>query len=154
MIAISSCLLGEDCKYNGNNNYNIRLAELIEDKEIISICPELLGGLSIPRPPAEIQGGEGKDVLEGTARVVDKEGNDITDNFIEGAKRSLALIKKRGCTLAILKARSPSCGSRLIYDGDFIGAKRVGAGVTTALLQKEGIEVFNEEEIDRIITKL
>ncbi|OCL25497.1 hypothetical protein U472_14230 [Orenia metallireducens] len=154
MIVVSSCLLGEDCRYNGNNNYDRRITELLEDKEIISICPEVFGGLSTPRPPAEIQGGDGEDVLEGIARVIDKEGNDITKNFIEGARESLSLIKEYGCTLAILKAKSPSCGSKIIYDGSFTGNKRVGAGVTTALLKKEGIEVFNEEEIDRIIAKL
>jgi len=154
MIAVSSCLLGEDCRYSGNNNYDRRITELLEDGEVISICPEVLGGLSTPRPPAEIQGGDGKGVLEGIARVIDKEGNDVTVSFIEGARESLALIKEHGCSLAILKAKSPSCGSRVIYDGSFSGNKKAGVGVTTALLQKEGIEVFNEEEIDRIITKL
>ncbi|PRX35571.1 uncharacterized protein YbbK (DUF523 family) [Orenia metallireducens] len=154
MIAVSSCLLGEDCRYSGNNNYDRRITELLEDEEVISICPEVLGGLSTPRPPAEIQGGDGKGVLEGIARVIDKEGNDVTVSFIEGARESLALIKEHGCSLAILKAKSPSCGSRVIYDGSFSGNKKAGVGVTTALLQKEGIEVFNEEEIDRIITKL
>ncbi len=154
MIAVSACLLGEDCKYNGGNNYNKELDKLLKDEDIILICPETFGELKSPRPPAEIQGGDGNDVLNAGARVVDKEGRDVTDNFIKGANKALDLISKNNCKLAILKARSPSCGTRRIYNGNFNGNKKVGVGVATALLKEEGIEVLNEEELDEIKKKV
>ncbi|WP_018248023.1 DUF523 domain-containing protein [Orenia marismortui] len=153
MIAVSACLLGENCKYNGQNNYNRRLIELLEGKEIITICPEELGGLSTPRLAAEIIDGDGKDVLLGEAKVINKNNEDITANFVKGANKSINLLRKKNCSFAILKARSPSCGSKQIYDGSFSAKKKAGIGVTAALLEKEGIRVYNEEELDEVIFK-
>ncbi|GAB6138701.1 2-thiouracil desulfurase family protein [Halanaerobaculum tunisiense] len=148
MILVSACLLGEDCKYDGGHNYHPQLQELLVDKDIISVCPERKSGLPTPRPPAEIQGGTGVDVLAGRAKVVTKAGKDVTTEFITGAKYTLELAQENDCQLAILKARSPSCGSNSIYDGSFTGQHQPGRGVTTALLVQEGIRVINEEEID------
>lgn len=150
MILVSACLLGANCKYNGENNLNYKLKELLEGEKIITVCPERFAGLSIPRPPSEIQGGDGRDVLEGRAKVRDKFEKDITEEFIKGAQKSLDLAEHKGCNLAILKARSPSCGSKQIYDGSFSGDKKEGVGVTTALLESKGIRVLNEEDIDEI----
>ncbi|GAB6099335.1 DUF523 domain-containing protein [Halanaerocella petrolearia] len=150
MILVSACLLGQNCKYNGGHNNNPKLKKLLAKEEIIPVCPERDGGLSIPRPSAEIKGGTGVDVLAGEAKVVDKFGKDVTGEFIKGAKNALQLARENNCQLAILKARSPSCGSARIYNGSFTEEKQEGQGVTTALLAREGIKVINEEELDKI----
>ncbi|MFA5527127.1 MAG: DUF523 domain-containing protein [Peptostreptococcales bacterium] len=144
MILVSACLLGENCKYNGGNNLNENIISPIKNEEIIQICPEVEGGLLIPRSPAEIVGGDGRDVLEGNAKVMNKEGKDVTKEFIQGARIILQIAKSSGATKAILKSNSPSCGSGQIYDGTFTGKKISGDGVTAALLKQNGIEVVNE----------
>lgn len=150
MILISSCLLGFDCKYNGGNNENQKALELFEQTPVMSICPESLAQLPVPRPPAEIKEGTGKDVLEGKAKVIDKQGRDLTDDFIEGAYQALQQARMTGANVAVLKARSPSCGKGQIYSGDFAGELKDGDGVTTALFKRSGIEVYTEEEIDKV----
>jgi len=104
-----------------------------------------MGGLPTPRPPAEIVGGDGDDVLEGRARVVSAAGEDVTAQFLAGAREALRLAGAVGAKAAILKERSPSCGSGAIYDGTFRGAVRAGQGVTAALLRRHGVQVFSEE---------
>ncbi len=151
MILVSACLLGEDCKYSGGNNYNHHVKKYLSGKEVIRVCPEVLGQLETPRAPAEIQGGDGYDVLAQDATVIDREGRDVTTNFITGAKKTLSFIESDKCKLAILKSRSPSCGSQEIYDGSFSGKKKKGVGVATALLEEAGIKVINEEEIDELM---
>ena len=111
------------------------------------MCPEEDGGLGTPRPPAEIFGGDGADVLRGTARVLTKGGVDVTEGYLVGARLALEAARAAGATTAILKARSPSCGSGCIYDGSFTRTARQGDGVTAALLKAEGIEVVTEQEI-------
>lgn len=133
-MLVSACLLGIDCKYSGGNNYSEKLMELIKYKKAIPICPEQLGGLTTPRPPSEIQDGEGGEVLAGKAKVVTASGKDVTDAFIKGAEESLKIAKLYGATTAILKSLSPSCGCGTIYDGSFSNTKKLGNGVTTALL--------------------
>ncbi|MCK8817929.1 DUF523 domain-containing protein [Natroniella sulfidigena] len=150
MILVSACLLGENCKYNGSNNYHQRLSSLLQGHEVITVCPEELGDLGTPRIPAEIVGGDGRDVLNRQAKVINQEGDDITSNFLLGANRVLTIAKKDECRLAILKERSPSCGSRSIYDGTFSGTKQQGVGVTTAILEKAGIKVYSEEDINQL----
>lgn len=145
MIVVSACLAGFDVKYNGSNNTNQQLKNLFEQKKVIPVCPEVLGGLSTPREPAEIVGGDGDDVLDGKAKVLTKSGMEVTDEFIKGAEETLRIAKDLGATAIILKERSPSCGSSMIYAGDFNGNKRFGNGVTAALLKRNGIEVFSEE---------
>ncbi len=119
----------------------------------MTICPEMAGGMPVPRPPAEIErGASGLDVLEGRARVLEVTGGDVTAQFIAGAQKALAFAKANGCTHALLIDGSPSCGSVAIYDGSFSGLKHPGNGVTAALLGKAGITVFSPAGIDRLDT--
>ncbi len=146
MLLISACLAGIHCKYNHDNNYNNKIIQVIKEKPSIILCPEQLGGMSTPRPPAEIVGGDGKDVLRGKAKVINVEGEDVTNFFILGAKEVLEIVRLYGIKKAILKSGSPSCGCGEIYDGSFSGKKVIGDGVTTALLKRNGIEVVTEKE--------
>lgn len=145
MILVSACLLGVNCKYNGGNNLSTELIMLLEAEGLLPVCPEQLGGMTTPRVPAEIQGGEGIDVIEGTAKVFNRAEEDVTEAFIKGAEETLKLAKLFDIKRAVLKARSPSCGSEIIYDGSFMAKTKVGDGVTTALLKQNGIEVLTEE---------
>ena len=150
MILISACLLGVNCKYNGKNNSKDEIIKYFNGKGIVPVCPEQLGGLSTPRLPAEIQGGDGKDVLNGRAKVIRNDGIDVTEDFVKGAYETLKIAKSLGITKAILKSRSPSCGAGKIYDGTFTGTLTEGDGVTTALLKTEGIEVYSDEDFKKI----
>ena len=121
-----------------------------EEGRLIPFCPEISGGLAVPRPPAEIVGGTGGDVLDGTARILTGTGADVTDEFLRGARLALETARRTGARTALLKEGSPSCGSRRIYDGTFTGTKRPGTGVTTALLQRAGITVFGESDLEAV----
>lgn len=147
MILISACLLGRNVKYSGGNNLCPWLAKYYNTKDFMAFCPECLAMLPIPRPPVEIQNGSGEDVLNGTARVLDKTGLDVTQEFLSGAQKALAIAKRHGVTCAIFKARSPSCGVGQIYDGTFSGGKKDGNGVTAALFIQHGIKVYTEETL-------
>ncbi|WP_035288433.1 DUF523 domain-containing protein [Clostridium sp. KNHs214] len=148
MIIVSACLCGINCKYSGGNNLNQKVLELVKEGKAIPVCPEQLGGLSTPRIPHEIKGGTGKGVLEGSAKLINPEGGDSTKEFIKGAYETLKIAQTVGAKKAILKAKSPSCGCGLIYDGTFTGNKIEGNGVTTELLLQNGIEVITEEVIE------
>ena len=150
-ILVRACFLGIDCKYNGLNNHIEGLTEQLKDIRFIPVCPEQLGGLTTPRPPAEIEAEDGAAVLEGSAKVMSKAGDDVTAAFIKGARETIKLAKLYGCEAAILKQRSPSCGSKEIYEGSFCGTKRKGMGVTAALLEQEGIPVFDEENYKKLL---
>lgn len=147
-ILVSSCLLGKCCKYNGGHNKNQYVIDFLEGKDYVSICPEEMGGLPTPRPPAEIVGGDGETVLSGKGKVLDINGKDVTENFISGALLSLDIAEVNNCRLAILKANSPSCGNKYIYNGTFNGKKTVGMGVTATILRKNNIKVLSEEDLD------
>lgn len=147
MILVSSCLLGIRAKYDGGINSVPKLVDLCSSGLIVPACPEQLGGSPTPRPPAEIKGGTGADVLAGRARVYTSQGREITDLFIEGAREILKMCRMFRVRAAILKERSPSCGCNLIYDGTFQGVRIKGRGVTAALLASEGIPVYSEEEL-------
>ncbi len=147
MIAVSACLLGINCKYNGNNNENKKVANYLKDKKYILICPEQLGGLSTPRNPAEIIDGNGYDVIDGKSNIKDNQGKDVTKEFLNGANECLKIANMYGCKKAILKEGSPSCGSNFIYDGTFSGNKTEGVGTTTALFRDNKIEVISENDI-------
>lgn len=136
-IVVSACLLGHNCKYNGGNNYCSKIEKLKEQYNIIDICPEVLGGLSTPRVPSEIIGNE----------VINKEGLNVTDNYNKGAKIALEKAIKNNCKVAILKAKSPSCGCGEIYDGSFTSTLIDGDGITTKLFKQHNIKVYTEEEI-------
>lgn len=140
-ILVSACLLGENCKYNGGNNYCADIEKLKEHFELVAICPERFGGLEIPRPPSEIVGD----------RVVSKLGEDVTSEFMDGAEQSLYIAKELNCCAAVLKERSPSCGFGKIYDGSFSGTLCDGNGITAQLLFDNEIQVFGESKIDKLI---
>jgi uncharacterized protein YbbK (DUF523 family) len=147
MILVSSCLAGLEVRYNGTHSLNNKIRKLVEEKKAVTICPELLGGFTTPREPAEIVGGEGEDVLDGKAKVVGESGQDVTDLYIKGANATLEIAIKVQATTVILKENSPSCGSSMIYNGEFKGKKIGGNGVTTALLKRNGFKVISEEEL-------
>lgn len=155
-VGISGCLNHFNCRYDckGFTDFDIDKAKDFLKKELqtdsidfIPVCPEQLGGLSTPRIPSEIIGGTGNDVWKGTARVVNKEGQDVTEQFKRGAQEVLNFAKKFDIRAFLLKEKSPSCGSNQIYSGKFDGSKIPGMGVTTALLENNGIKVFSDTVI-------
>ncbi|KMK77515.1 DUF523 domain-containing protein [Alkalihalobacillus pseudalcaliphilus] len=146
MFLVSSCLAGLNVRYNGTHSLDNRIRKLVEEKKAVTTCPELLGGFQTPREPAEIVDGDGEDVLDGNAKVVEKSGKDVTELYIKGAYATLAIAKKINATIVVLKEDSPSCGSSMIYNGEFKGKKVVGNGVTSALLKRKGLRVISEEQ--------
>ena len=135
-ILVSACLLGVCCRYNGTGEENERVMRLQEKHCLIPVCPEVYGGLSTPRPPAERVG----------ERVMAKDGTDVTKQYQKGAQEALRLAEYFGCTAAVLKARSPSCGKGRIHDGTFSDGMTDGDGVTVQLLEAHGIRVYNEDD--------
>jgi uncharacterized protein YbbK (DUF523 family) len=142
---VSACLLGVNCRFDGNNSLEPKLLELLKDDQIIPICPEQLGGLPTPREPAWIVGGEGSDVLEGAAKVISRSGRDVTQNFRVGADEALKLAKLYRVKCAVLKSKSPSCGCGEIREPFSFNKSKSGCGVTAALLKLNGIKVISEE---------
>ena len=139
-ILISACLLGVCCRYDAHSVTYPKIEDLRERFNLIPFCPEIYGGLPTPRIPAERRGD----------RVVNAHGDDVTANYQRGASEALRIARMMGCDVAILKERSPSCGSSYIYDGTFERRLISGVGVTSELLMKNGIRVFNENDIDKI----
>ncbi len=148
-MIVSGCTAGLPCSHDGRARLSESVRSLVEDGRAIPVCPEQLSGMPTPRETAEIAGGDGADVLDGKATVASQSGRDLTERFLEGARRALEIAQRHGCRQAILKARSPSCGCGEIYDGSFSGARRRGDGVTAALFQRAGIEVLSDEEFAR-----
>jgi uncharacterized protein YbbK (DUF523 family) len=146
-VLVSACLAGCECRFDGSSNLVGRVADLAEQGRAVLVCPEEDGGLPTPRPPAEIVGGDGHDVLAGRARVVTREGVDVTDRYVAGARLALEKALETGARKAILKSRSPSCGSGALYDGSFTRTLQTGDGVTAALLKENGIEVLTEADL-------
>lgn len=141
-ILVSACLLGWPCRYDGQGKKHPEVEALrTRGHELIPVCPEVQGGLLTPRPPAERQ----RD-----GRVVNREGTDVTEAYRAGAELALKTALEQGCELAILKERSPSCGSREIYDGTFSGKLVPGDGVTVQLLRQAGIQVLGESQAETI----
>jgi len=147
VILISACLAGLNVRYNGTNCIDDRVQKLVLEKKAITVCPELMGGFSTPREPAEIVGGNGEDVLDGKATVIERSGRDVTELYIKGAYATLQKALEVGTTQVVLKENSPSCGSAAIYNGEFNGMKIVGEGVTTALLRRNNIVVLSEVDV-------
>ena len=139
-ILISHCLLGAPCRYDGCSRLDRQVIELHRaGHNLIPVCPEVLGGLDTPRAPAELQP---------DGRVVNEDGEDVTQAYLAGAQKALEIARENGCTLAVLKARSPSCGCGEVYDGTFTHTLVPGWGVTARLLREAGITVMDEENLD------
>ncbi len=138
-VVVSACLLGRECRHDGTAATNQAVIDAAQDRYVVEICPEVDGGLSVPRKPAEIVGGDGYDVLDGRARVVNLEGGDCTAAFLAGARVALRVAYEHGVREAWLKSLSPACGCGTIYDGTFSGKARRGVGVAAALLMRNGI---------------
>ncbi len=147
IILVSACLTGINCRFDNDIKRNEKIVQLLSDGRVIPLCPEILANFRTLRPAMEIIGGDGNDVLEGRAKVIDKDGNDYTEKITEGAKKVLEVVKILNVRKAILKSKSPSCGKDLIFDGTFSGNLVKGNGVLTALLKKHGIKVYSEKEI-------
>jgi uncharacterized protein YbbK (DUF523 family) len=135
MILVSACLVGLNCKYNGGNNYNEEIFNLVKAGKAVPVCPEQLGGLTTPRAPSEIK------IIDGRRRVINNKGIDVTEQFEKGAEEVLKLVKSLNITKAILQPRSPSCGAYKIYSGNFDGQLVDGNGILAELLLKNGVEV-------------
>ena len=152
-ILISACLAGDLVRYDG------KLVPLTDELLckwnhkglFVKVCPEVSGGLKIPRLPAQIVNGNGQNVLDGNAKVMDIEGYDVTIAFLKGAEYALNKVKEYKIEIAILKEKSPSCGIHHIYDGKFDSTLIPGFGVTTAILKQSGIRVFSENELDQVM---
>jgi uncharacterized protein YbbK (DUF523 family) len=143
-IIVSACLTGVRCRYDGGHRLDQKVLRRSMEEELVPLCPEQMGGLSIPRHPSEIIGGDGDDVLDGRARVVDTEGMDVTGQFLKGADEFLSTAKRSNIKKAIMKEKSPSCGVHRIYRNGILVS---GKGVLTALLMREGIGIMSNEEI-------
>ena len=141
-ILVSRCLLGEPCRYDGKSKPVEALLYLaVNGGVLVPVCPEVDGGLPTPRPPAEIQP---------DGRVVNREGQDVTAEYRKGAQHALETARKYGCTVAVLKEKSPSCGNCRVYDGSFTGTLIDGQGVTAELLARHGIRVLGESQLDQL----
>lgn len=146
-ILLSACLLGTPVRFDGAHKQSKDpvLQRWLAEGRVVPLCPEVAGGLPVPRPAAEIEcGAGGAQVLAGSARVVTQAGDDVTAAFTAGAQQALALVRQHGIRIAVLKEGSPSCGSGVIHDGSFTGTRVTGQGVTAAALREAGVQVFNE----------
>ena len=142
-ILVSACLLGDNVKYNGGNNYDERIEKLKEYYDIVPICPEMFGGLPTPRIPSEIKGDS----------IINKKGKDVTFEFNKGAHKVINIVNFCHCKKAILMDRSPSCGVHKVYNGKFNGTLIDGMGYTAKLLKAKGIELYTIDEIDQLISE-
>lgn len=145
-LLVSGCLVGQKVRYDGGDQglQGTALERWITEGRVVPFCPEVAGGLPIPRAPAEIVG----------LRVRTRAGVDVTEAFESGAEQALELARRHGIRVAVLKERSPSCGSSEIYDGTFSGTRKQGEGITTSLLRANGVEVYSEAELHRVETRL
>lgn len=136
-VLVSACLVGRNCKYSGGNNYSQKVMDFLKDKEVIEVCPEVLAGMSIPRPRVEILNG----------KLIDEFGNDVDEKYRNGVAEALKQIEGQDIDLAILQSRSPTCGVKQIYDGTFSGKLLDGQGVLAEALIKAGYKVIDLEDL-------
>ena len=136
-ILVSACLLGENCKYNGGNNYNTAVVEFVKGKEVLPICPEMLAGLGCPRTPVEICNGV----------VLDRSGNNVDAKLRAGVKLAMEIVKREEIACAVLQSRSPTCGVNQIYDGSFCGKRISGSGIFAQALRDAGYRVIDAEDL-------
>ena len=140
-IAVSACLLGENCKYNGGNNYSTKVSEFVKGHEVISVCPEVMGGLPVPRESSEI--------VDGVVRH--KDGMSVDEEFRKGAELALKKVLENSVELVILQSRSPSCGVKEVYDGTFSGKLIPGQGIFAKLLKENNIRSLDVSELDNLM---
>jgi len=136
-VLVSACLVGRNCKYSGGNNYSQKVMDFLKDKEVIEVCPEVLAGMSIPRPRVEILNG----------KLIDEFGNDVDEKYRNGVAKALKQIEGQDIDLAILQSRSPTCGVKQIYDGTFSGKLLAGQGALAEALIKAGYKVMDLEDL-------
>ena len=136
-ILVSACLLGENCKYNGGNNYSAAVAEFVKGKDILPVCPEIMAGMGCPRTPIEIVDGV----------LMDRNGNNVDSAMREAVAQAMEMIRKEDILCAVLQSRSPTCGVNEVYDGSFSGKLIPGSGVLARALKKEGYRVIDAEDI-------
>lgn len=156
-ILVSACLMGQPVRYDGQAKPLLaqQLDVLCRIADLFPFCPELAGGLPVPRAPAEIvPGGQGEDVLAGSAKILDAEGTDLTAPFINGAQLAMQFARKNRCSIALLMENSPSCGSFQIYSGHHDGQKRAGMGAATAALRAVGVVTYASDQADLLIKDL
>ena len=155
-VLVSACLIGENVRFNGRTKvFESRVvADWKLQGRLVPCCPEVDGGLPVPRPSSEVSGQDASMILHGSARVMNIKGKDVTRYFLTGAQKALELTRLHNIKLALLKDGSPSCGSTYIYDGSFSGIKKPGKGITTVLLEENGIRVFSEREIPEAVEYL
>lgn len=140
-ILVSACLLGENCKYNGGNNYSPVVAEFIKDKEVLTICPEMMAGMGCPRTPIEIVDGV----------LMDRNGNNVDAAMREAIEKVMEIIRKEEIQCAVLQSRSPTCGVNQIYDGSFSGKLIDGSGLFARALKDAGYQVIDAEDIGKYL---
>ncbi|MEQ5125403.1 DUF523 domain-containing protein [Providencia alcalifaciens] len=152
-ILVSACLMGHSVRYNGTAKAHLQtvLARLHEDQRLVIFCPELAAGLPTPRLPVEIISATGYEVMQGKAKMVEKTGNDVTQQYQLAAWLALRRAEEEGCVAALLTDGSPTCGVNQIYDGTFSGKTIQGMGVATTLLSQSGVSVFSHSEIDELV---
>jgi uncharacterized protein YbbK (DUF523 family) len=145
LYLVSACLAGVNCRYDGSNTLNKKVAQLVQEGKGVAICPEMIAGLNTPRACCEMVQDQ-----KGRKKIVSKDGEDFTKEFMDGAMKTLEIIKVIGIKKAILQERSPSCGYGRIYDGTFKGTLKKGNGLVAELLIENGIEIYTENELERI----
>ena len=136
-IVVSACLMGRNCKYNGGNNYNENLVEMLKDKDIIEVCPEVAAGMPVPRPAVEIFNG----------RVIREDGSDWDEVYRKGVEAVMKQLEDEDIEYAVLQSRSPTCGVKQIYDGTFSKTRVEGQGLLARALSKRGIALIDVEDI-------
>ena len=150
-ILVSACLLGQPVRYDGGGHGPFAaLLQWQQQGRVVALCPEVAGGLPTPREPAEILGGQGGQVLDGLIALRSVDGADVSSAFVAGARQAEQLVRAHGIQIAVLKARSPSCGNQQTYDGSFSGTLVAGEGVTAAALRRMGVLVFNEAQLTQV----
>ena len=150
-ILVSACLLGQPVRYDGGGHGPFApLLQWQQQGRVVALCPEVAGGLPTPREPAEILGGQGGQVLDGLIALRSVDGADVSSAFVAGARQAEQLVRAHGIQIAVLKARSPSCGNQQTYDGSFSGRLVAGEGVTAAALRRMGVLVFNETQLAQV----
>ena len=136
-VLVSACLLGENCKYNGGNNYNAAVAEFVKDKEVLAICPEMMAGMGCPRTPIEIVDGV----------LMDRDGNNVDAAMRKAVEDAMELIRKEDIQCAVLQSRSPTCGVNQVYDGSFFGKLVSGSGILAQALKDAGYQTIDAEDL-------